>query len=69
MTKRFLNIDIDQLVAQRDWVINQADTIEREGLLNLLDHLIDVCEGYATPVNSTDFDVTPRSKPAKEEEA
>lgn len=40
-------IDLGLLREQRDWLLGLDPCDEREGLVNLLDHLLDVGEGYA----------------------
>ena len=45
------HLDIKLLRQERDWLVKQAfknnDCPEADGIINLLDHLLDVAEGYA----------------------
>jgi hypothetical protein len=45
------DVDVSLLRAQRDWLLKLpcriSDLEPREGLVNLLDHLLDVAEGHA----------------------
>ena len=39
-------VDVGLLRKQRNWVLTLPSSDEREGLTNLLDHLLDRAEGY-----------------------
>jgi hypothetical protein len=47
-------VDVDLLREQRDWLLTVKLDVSRElrardGIVNLLDHVLDVAEGHARP--------------------
>jgi hypothetical protein len=40
------NVDVDLLRRQRNWALKQKGKLP-QGIVNLLDHMLDVAEGYA----------------------
>lgn len=41
------DVDVSLLREQRDWLLTLPENEESTGLVNLLDHMLDVADGYA----------------------